>query len=64
MTNVLLQLERDIINGVCYQPYEKCLEQQKGRANQNRLRNVFNRGVLTFVQRDWTFWKLVESSSD
>jgi len=31
ITNVLLQLVRDIINGVCYQRYEKHLEQQKGR---------------------------------
>ena len=30
ITNVLLQLTRDIINGVCYQRYEKHLEQQKG----------------------------------
>jgi len=29
ITNVLLQLLRDIINGVCYQRYEKRLEQQK-----------------------------------
>jgi len=28
---VLLQLVRDIINEVCYQRYEKRLEQQKGR---------------------------------
>jgi len=26
---------RDIINGVCYQRYEKRLEQQKGRPNVN-----------------------------
>jgi len=26
---------RDIINGVCYQRYQKYLEQQKGRANVN-----------------------------
>ena len=30
ITNVLLQLVRDVINGVCYQRYEKHLEQQKG----------------------------------
>jgi len=35
ITNVLLQLVRDIINGVCYQRYEKCLEQQKGHPNVN-----------------------------
>ena len=29
ITNVLLQLVKDIINGVCYQLYEKRLEQQK-----------------------------------
>ena len=29
ISNVLLQLLRDIINGVCYQRYEKRLEQQK-----------------------------------
>ena len=29
ITNILLQLVRDIINGVCYQLYEKRLEQQK-----------------------------------
>jgi len=31
ITNVLLQLVRDVINGVCCQRYEKRLEQQKGR---------------------------------
>jgi len=31
ITNVLLQLVRYIINGICYQRYEKHLEQQKGR---------------------------------
>jgi len=31
ITNVLLKLARDNINGVCYQRYEKHLEQQKGR---------------------------------
>ena len=31
ITNVLLQLVRDIINGVCYQRCEKRLEQRKGR---------------------------------
>ena len=35
MTNVLLQLVKDIINGVCYQRYEKRLEQQKGCSNVN-----------------------------
>jgi len=35
MTNALIQLVRDIINGVCYQRYEKRLEQQKGRLNVN-----------------------------
>jgi len=36
MTNALLQsLVRDIINEVCYQLYEKRLEQQKGRLNAN-----------------------------
>jgi len=29
--NALLQLVKDIINAVCYQRYEKHLEQQKGR---------------------------------
>jgi len=29
ITNVLLQLVKDIINGVCYQRCEKRLEQQK-----------------------------------
>jgi len=29
MTNLLLQLVRDIINEVCYQRYEKRLEQPK-----------------------------------
>ena len=33
VTNVPLQLLRDIINGVCYQHCEKRLEQQKGRPN-------------------------------
>jgi len=33
ITNVLVQLVKDIINGVCYQRYEKRLEQQKGRPN-------------------------------
>jgi len=35
MTNALLQLVRDIINGVCYQRYEKRLEKRKGRLNVN-----------------------------
>ena len=35
ITNVLLQLVRDIINGVYSQRYEKRLEQQKGRPNVN-----------------------------
>ena len=35
ITNVLLQLVRDIINGVCYQRYEKRLEQQKRHPNAN-----------------------------
>jgi len=36
LPNVLLQLVRDIINGVCYQRYGKRLEQQqKGRPNIN-----------------------------
>jgi len=29
ITNVLLQIVRDIIYDVCYQRYEKCFEQQK-----------------------------------
>jgi len=33
--SLLLQLVREIINGVCYQRYEKGLEQQKGRTNVN-----------------------------
>ena len=33
ITNVLLQLVGDIINGVCYQGCEKRLEQQKDRPN-------------------------------
>jgi len=33
--NVLLQLVRDIINGVCNQRYENRVEQQKGRPNVN-----------------------------
>jgi len=35
MTIAHLQLVRDIINGVCYQRYEKRLEQQKGCLNAN-----------------------------
>jgi len=35
LTNVLLQLVRDITNGVCYQRYEKRLEQQKGHPDVN-----------------------------
>jgi len=35
ITNVLLQLVKDIIHGVCYQRYEKRLQQQKGRPNVN-----------------------------
>ena len=31
ITNILLQLVRDVINGICYQHYEKRLEQQKSR---------------------------------
>jgi len=34
ITNVLLQLVKEIINEVCYQRYEKRLEQQKGRPKQ------------------------------
>ena len=33
ITNVLVQLVKDIINEVCHQRYEKCLQQQKGRPN-------------------------------
>jgi len=33
LTNVLVQLVKDIIHGVCFQRYEKRLEQQKGRPN-------------------------------
>jgi len=36
LTKVLLQLLRDIVNGMCYQRYGKCLEQQKGRPNHSR----------------------------
>ena len=35
LTNILLQLVRDIINGICCQGYEKHLEQQKVRPNVN-----------------------------
>jgi len=35
LTNVLLQLLRDITNGACYQRYEKRLEQQKGHPDVN-----------------------------
>jgi len=35
ITNVLLQLVRDIIYEVCYQRYEKRVEQQKGVQNFN-----------------------------
>jgi len=35
ITNVLLHLVRDFINGVCYQRYEKRLEQQTGRPKVN-----------------------------
>ena len=35
ITNIFLQLVRDVINGGCYQRYEKRLEQQKGRPNVN-----------------------------
>jgi len=34
LTIALLQLVRDIINGTCYQHYEKRLEQLKGCPNQ------------------------------
>jgi len=37
ITNVLLQLLRDIINGVCYQRYEKRLEQQKRSSNEKKV---------------------------
>jgi len=33
ITNVLVQLVKDIIHGVCFQRYEKRLEQQKGHPN-------------------------------
>jgi len=36
MTNALLQLMKDIINGVCDQRYEKRIEQQKGRLNASK----------------------------
>ena len=35
ITNVFIQLVRDINNGVCYHCYEERLEQQKGRLNVN-----------------------------
>jgi len=35
LTNVLLQLVRDVINIICYQRYKNRLEQQKGRPNVN-----------------------------
>jgi len=35
LTNVLLQLVSDIINGVCYQRHVKRFEHQKGRPNVN-----------------------------
>jgi len=35
MTNALLQLVRDIVNGVWYKRYGKRLEQQNGRPNVN-----------------------------
>ena len=35
ITNVLLQLVRDIIKGVCYQRYEKRLEQEKDHPDVN-----------------------------
>jgi len=41
ITNVLLQLARDVINGSCYQRYEKRLEQLKGCPNQSSRHGVF-----------------------
>ena len=35
LTNVLVQLVKDIIHGVCFQRYEKRLQQQKRRPNVN-----------------------------
>jgi len=35
LTNVLLKLVRDIINGVCQQRYEKRFEQRKDSPNVN-----------------------------
>ena len=45
ITNVLLQLVRYIINGVCYQRYEKHLEQQKGQMLCFRCRRRLERGT-------------------
>ena len=45
ITNVLLHLVRDIINGVCYQRYEKRLEQQKGQMLCFRCRRRLGRGT-------------------
>ena len=49
ITNVLLQLVRDIINGVCYQRYEKRLEQLKrsSKCKCLRCRGKFGRGTIS-----------------
>jgi len=57
ITNVLLQLLRDIINGVFYQRYEKGLEQQKRSSKCLCLhcRRKFQRGTILKSIFDYRF---------
>jgi len=57
ITNVLLQLLRDIINGACYQRYGKGLEQQKRFSKGFCLhcRKKFQRGTMIKSIFDYRF---------
>jgi len=48
---------RDVIYGVCYQRYEKRLEQESGRSNFNvlRYRRKFGRGTISKSVFDYRF---------
>ena len=57
ITNVLLPLLRDIINGICYQRYEKRLEQRKRsfKCLYLRCRRKFQRGTIIKSVFDYRF---------
>ena len=56
ITYVLLQIAKDI-HGVCYQRYEKCLQQQKGHPNVNvcAAEKKFERGTIIKSVFDYCF---------